>query len=99
MNIKAIAIFDHVHPKIIESTFSFPEFVLACSKSVYSICSFLKYSQFQSPVTRLVTPIFDHAPPRIFNQFLIFVNLYQNAKNQLFHQSILQVQSILEFCD
>ena len=88
--------FDHVHSKIIESTFSFPEFVLACNKSVYSICSFLKYSQFQSLVTRLATPIFDHAHPRIFKQLLIFVNLYQHAKNQLFHQSI---QSILEFCD
>ena len=30
MNLKAMAIFDHAHPKIIESTFSFPEFVPAC---------------------------------------------------------------------
>ena len=38
--------FDHTHPKIIESIFSFPEFVLACKNSVYSICSFLRYNQF-----------------------------------------------------
>ena len=30
MNLKASAIFDQTHLKIIESTFSFPEFVPAC---------------------------------------------------------------------
>ena len=35
-------IFDHAHQKIIEVTFSFPEFVSACKKSVYSIYSFLR---------------------------------------------------------
>ena len=49
-------------------TFSFPEFVQTCKKSVYSIRSFLKYSQFQNPVTKLATPIFDHAQPKIFDQ-------------------------------
>ena len=50
------------HWKIIESTFSFPEFVSPCKKfQVYSIRSFLRYSQFYSPVTRPATPIFDHA--------------------------------------
>ena len=38
MNQKTVAIFDHAHPNIIKSTFSFPEFVAACKKSVYSIC-------------------------------------------------------------
>ena len=65
-----MAIFDHAHPKIIESTFSFPEFVPACKKSVCSISS------------RLATTICDHAHPKIFDQLLIFVNLYQYAKNQ-----------------
>ena len=46
MNKGAMPIFDHVHPKFIEATFSFPKFVPACKKSVYSICSFLRYSQF-----------------------------------------------------
>ena len=72
---------NHAHPKIIKSTFSFPEFVPVWKKSVYSICSFLRYSQFQPPVTRLATPIFDHAHIKNFDQLLIFVNLYQHAKN------------------
>ena len=38
--------FDIIHPKIIEMTFSFPEFAPACKKSVNSINSFLRYSQF-----------------------------------------------------
>ena len=55
-----MAIFDHIHPKITGSNFGFPEFVPACKKPVYSICSFLRYSQFQSFLTRLATAIFDH---------------------------------------
>ena len=38
--------FDHAHLKIIEITFSFPEFALAYKKSVLSIYSFLVCSQF-----------------------------------------------------
>ena len=33
-------IFDHAHPKIIELTFSFPQYITACKKSVYSTCLF-----------------------------------------------------------
>ena len=107
---KGTSIFDHAQPKIIESNFSFPEFVTACKKkkssfhlfisaiksileshdqtshihfwpcpsnkfrisnfcesvstckkSVYSICSFYRYSRFQSDVTWLATTIFDQA--------------------------------------
>ena len=36
----------HAYPKIIETTFSFPEFVASCKKSIYSNCSFLRYIQF-----------------------------------------------------
>ena len=50
-------IFDWTQPKIIEITFSFPEPAPACKKSVHSINSFLRQSQFQSPATRLATPI------------------------------------------
>ena len=35
-------------------------------KSVDSIYPFLRYSQFQSPVSKLVTLIFDHVNPKIF---------------------------------
>ena len=95
----ATFIFDHVHPKSIEITFSFPEFAPACKKtknkkkkktnkqtkkkkSSYSISSFLGYSQFQGPVTRLATPFFDQAHPKIFDQFLFYMNMYQYAQNQ-----------------
>ena len=30
----------------------------------------------------MATPIFDHVQPKIFNQLLIFVNLYNHAKNE-----------------
>ena len=66
MNLQAMASFDHAHSKIIESTFSFPEVVTAPKKSVYSLCSFLGYSQFSSPVTRLATTTFYHAQSRNF---------------------------------
>ena len=39
-------IFYSVHPKIIEITFSFPDFKPVSKKSVHSINSFLRYSQF-----------------------------------------------------
>ena len=47
-------------------------------------------------MTRLTTPTFDHAHQKKIDQHLIFVNLYQYAKNQLFHLFILQIQSALE---
>ena len=50
----ATSISDHTHPKIIEITFSFPEFVPECKKekkSVHSVYSFLRYNQLQSPMT------------------------------------------------
>ena len=34
--------YGHSHPKIIESTFRFPEFVPACKKLVHPICSCLR---------------------------------------------------------
>ena len=62
--LKGKGIFGHALPKIIKTIFSFPDFVPACKKSVYSICSFLRYIQFESPVTKLAIPIFDHAHPK-----------------------------------
>ena len=59
-------IFNHTYQKISKITFSFPELTSACKKSVHSINSFLRYSQFQSPVTQLATPISDHAHPKMF---------------------------------
>ena len=58
--------FDHAHPQIIESTFSFLEFAPACKKSFHSIYSILRYSQFLSPVTSLATPVFEHPTLQLF---------------------------------
>ena len=45
MNYKTMAMFEHAHPKIIESNFSFSE-VVPNLKYVHYISSFLRYSQF-----------------------------------------------------
>ena len=52
---------DHAHflstpsPKVIKVTFGFPEFLSKHQKPIYSINSFLSYSQFQCPQTRVAT--------------------------------------------
>ena len=66
MNLMATSNFDHIQPKITGITFSFLEFVPACRKSVHFIYSFLRYSHFQSSLTRLPTLISDQAHPQIF---------------------------------
>ena len=33
-------------------------------------------------MTRLPMPIFEHAPTKIFDQLLFYVNLYQHVKTQ-----------------
>ena len=73
-------IFDHAYSKIIESTFSFSEFVPACKK-----ISLLHLFIFKIKLifTRLAAPIFDHAHPKNFQATFIFLNLYQHTKNQL----------------
>ena len=38
--------------------------------------------EIQSILTNLATSIYDHTQPEIFNQALIYVNLYHYAKNQ-----------------
>ena len=75
---------DHTHfwpgpPKIIEITFCFPQFAPPCKKSVHSIYSSLRYSQFYSPVTRLGTPISGHAHPKHFRST---VNLCEFVSTQ-----------------
>ena len=77
-----MAIFDQVHPKIFESTFSFTEFVPACKKSVVPSVHFWDTANF-----RVQRPDWPHSfltihNHEIFDQLLIFVNLYQHAKNE-----------------
>ena len=65
-------IFDHAHTKHFWSTFNFGKSVRTCKKSIYSICSFFRYCQFLSPVTRLITT---KLTLKIFNRLLICVNV------------------------
>ena len=67
--------FDHANP-----TISYQLLAIAIKKSVYYINCFMRYSQFQSSVTRVTTPIFDQTQPNIFLSTLNF--LYQHAKKQ-----------------
>ena len=76
------------HPKIIEITFSFPEFVSACKISSYSIDSFLRYSQVQSPVTRLATPIFDHVHPKNFRSTFTLCELVSTCKKSYYFNDL-----------
>ena len=83
-------------PKIFNS-FNLCESVPACKNSVVSICLFLRYSKFQSPETRLDTPIFDYALPKIIDQILIFLTLYQHKKAEtvlsIFSGEIIDLKS------
>ena len=76
----ATPISDQAHLQIIEITFSFPEFVLVCKISVHSIYSFLRYNQFQSPVTRLAKLIFDHVHPKTFWSTFTLCELVSTSK-------------------
>ena len=69
--------------KYTESTFSFPEIVSTWKKSLYSICSFLRYSRFYSPVTRLARPISDHAYPKNFQSPFNMCEIVQACKKSV----------------
>ena len=91
-----MAIFDQTHSKIIESTFSFPEFVPACIKSVYSICSFWDKVNFRVLWPDWHIHFWSCLPKKKFwSAFNFSESVHQHAKNQLFHLFILQIQSIL----
>ena len=61
-----------IYSKIIRLIFSFPEFVLACKKSFYSIHSFKQYNQFQSFVPRVAKPMFGHSYSKTFKSTFSF---------------------------
>ena len=54
------------HLKIIKATYSFPEFVPACKKLVYSVCSFFEIKSSLDSREQIVPPIFDLADPKNF---------------------------------
>ena len=71
----ATPVFDHAHSKINEITFSFPELAPACKKSVHS--SHFRVPWLDWPHLFLTIPTH-----KVFDQLLIYVNLYQYAKSQ-----------------
>ena len=73
---------DHAHPQNIEVTFYFPEFAPSCKKSVHSIYSFLRYTNFIVPWADWPHPFLTMWNQNFFDQLLIYVNLYLHAKNQ-----------------
>ena len=95
-------IFDHTHPKIFESTFTFSDFVkVGCKKSRDQFIlpvHFWGTVNFRVSWPDLPHPFLIIAIQEVFDQLLIFVNLYQHAKSQLIHLFILQIKPILETC-
>ena len=95
-------IFDHTDPKIFESTFTFSDFVKVGSKKCRD--QFILPVHFWGTVNfRVSWPDLPHpfliiAIQEVFDQLLIFVNLYQHGKSQLIHLFILQIKPILESC-
>ena len=72
-----MAIFDHVHQKMIETTFSFPEFAPEWKKKDFipSVHFWFLWSDWPHPFLTKPTQ-------KSFDQFLSFVTMYQHEKNQ-----------------
>ena len=88
-------------------TFGFHEFLSTRPKLVYLINSFVKYSHYQCPETRMATPIFDHTHQNIFQSTFnfhesvstckksgFFIILFQRC-SQFKNHAILLAKSIL----
>ena len=67
--------FDDAQPIIV----SYSKFMSPCTKLVYSIDFFMRYSQFKNPLTRVGTSIFDSAHSNIFYQSLVFSTNMKNV--------------------
>ena len=78
-----MAMFDHTHLKIIESTFNFLEFVPTCKKSVISSVHSSDTVSFRDPLPGWPHPFLTMPTQKISNCISICMNLYQHAKNQL----------------
>ena len=70
--------------KQLEVIFTCTEFVSTFEKSIYSFYLFFRYSQFWSPVSRVLKPTKPYPPKRFsininFHKFNFFL---ENAKNQ-----------------
>ena len=75
---------------ILISLYFFP-ICINMQKTVYSICSFFRLN-FRDPLTDWPHPFLTMSTKKYFNQLVFFSNLYQHAKNSLFHLFILQIK-------
>ena len=73
---------DHGQPKIIDINFSFPDFAIACKKNGSFHPFIPEIQSILEPMTRLVMPSLTMQTQTFFDQLIIYVNLYQQAKNQ-----------------
>ena len=88
-----MAFFYHAHPKIIESTFIFPEFVTAWKND------FIPSVHFWVPWPDWPYPFLTMPTQKIFDQLLILWPRINMQTISLFHQLFLEIQSILESRD
>ena len=98
MNSKAKGFFYQTHPKIVESTFAFHEFLPTSKKSVYSFCSFLRESQFWILVTRLAKSIFDHVHTKYFQSSFNLPEFVPACKKSVIPSVHFEIHSVFDFC-
>ena len=89
-DLKGYAHYNH-HSKIINVTFGFPEFLSTFQKSVYSINSFLRYSQISCPENKVATSIFGQTHPNIFQSTFSFHEFASICKKSNFIVIILEI--------
>ena len=76
-----MAIFDHANPQKIESTFNYPEFVATWRNDLIpSVHFWVLWPEWPHPFLTIPTQ-------KIFDQVLIFVIMYQHAKNQFIYST------------
>ena len=76
----AMHISDHAHPKIEITFLAFPNLHQHVKYQFIPLTHSLGYSQFQSPVTRLTMPIFDHVHPKNFGSTFDLCELVSTCK-------------------
>ena len=92
---KPMPIFDHHHPKIIEVTFGFPEFLSTTQNQSIQLIPARDTANFR--FLRLEWPLQFFAMPTtiLFNRLSISINLYQHAKNRgFFHHFVQEIYFI-----
>ena len=75
---------------IIKTTLTFPKFISARQEPVYSINFLVRYSQFQSPATRVRTTIYDYVHHKILQSTFTFDEFVSTCKKLDFVIILLQ---------